>query len=73
MTDIGSHSETGGLNMRLMTRDEVAALLHISKNGVYRLVESRMIRFYRVGGVLRFDQRDVEAYLQQRCTEPMTK
>jgi excisionase family DNA binding protein len=54
-----------------MTRDEVAALLRISKSSVYRLVERRAIRFYRVRGVLRFDQRDIEAFLKQGCTEPM--
>jgi len=73
MTDIGSHSEAGGLNIRLMTPDEVAAMLRISKTGIYRLVEYRAIRFYRVRGVLRFDMRDVQAFLLQGCVEPMKK
>lgn len=71
MTDTGSHSEAGGLNMRFLTPDEVAALLRISKTGVYRLVERRAIRFYRVSGVLRFDQADIQVFIQRGCVEPM--
>jgi excisionase family DNA binding protein len=71
MTDIGSHSQARALNMRLMTPSEVAVFLRISKNGVYRLVERRVIRFYRLRGVLRFDQQDIEAFLKQGCVEPM--
>lgn len=71
MTDTGSHSEARELNMKLLTPKEVADLLRISMTGVYRLVEGRKIRFYRVHGVLRFDLRDVEEYLRQGCVEPM--
>jgi excisionase family DNA binding protein len=71
MTDIGSNSQAGELDMKLMTPKEVAALLRISMTSVYRLVEGRKIRFYRVHGVLRFNLRDVEDYLRQGCVEPM--
>ena len=49
----------------LLTRDEVAHLLKISRAGVYRLVEHRRIPFYKVGGSLRFAKSDVIAYLRQ--------
>jgi len=71
MTTIGSNSDARDMKMRLLTPNEVAAFLRISKNGVYRLVERRAIRFYRLRGVLRFDMSDIEAYLKQGCVEPM--
>jgi excisionase family DNA binding protein len=71
MTDTGSHSQAGELNMKLLTPSEVAALLRISKTGVYRIVERRAVRFYKVSGVLRFDQNDIEAFIRQGCVEPV--
>ncbi len=71
MTNTGSHSQAGELNMKLLTPGEVAALLRISKTGVYRIVERRAVRFYRISGVLRFDQNDIETYIRQGCIEPM--
>lgn len=71
MTTTGSHSKAGELNMKLLTPKELADLLRISMTGVYRLVEGRKIRFYRMNGVLRFDLQDVEAYLRENCVEPM--
>jgi excisionase family DNA binding protein len=50
----------------LLTPAETAALLRISKASVYRLVERREVPFYRLRGSLRFDRRDIEAYLE-RC------
>jgi excisionase family DNA binding protein len=73
MTTIGSYSKAGGLNMELLTPKELAGVLRISMTGVYRLVDGRKIRFYRVRGALRFDRQDVLAYLRQRCVEPMEK
>lgn len=57
--------------MKLLTPDEVADILRISKTGVYRLVERRVMRFYKISGVLRFDRRDIEAYIRRSCVEPM--
>jgi excisionase family DNA binding protein len=72
MNDIGSHSDAGGLKINLLKLPEVVKALRISKSGVYRLVESRKIRFYKVGGVLRFDAQDVEDFLRQGCVEPIS-
>jgi len=49
----------------LLTRDEVAHLLKISRAGVYRLVDSRRLPFYKVGRSLRFAKSDVAAFLRQ--------
>ena len=57
--------------MKFLTPDEVAALLRISKTGVYRLVERRVVRFYRISGLLRFEQSDLEAFIRQGCVESM--
>ena len=49
---------------KLLTPNELAHALRISKAGVYRLVEKRIMPFYKVKGSLRFDQKDVIDYLQ---------
>lgn len=56
---------------KLLTLDEVAKLLRVSKTSVYRLVQRRVLRFYRVSGLLRFDHADVETFLGAGCVEPM--
>jgi excisionase family DNA binding protein len=57
----------------LLTPDELARMLRISKAGVYRLVEGRHIRFYKVGGSLRFEKNDVLAYLRENRVEQQQK
>jgi excisionase family DNA binding protein len=47
----------------MLTPDELAQFLRISKTGVYRLVEKRVIPFYRVSGSLRFSKSDVVSFL----------
>jgi excisionase family DNA binding protein len=56
---------------RLLTLDEVAELLRVSKTSIYRLVERRTLRFYRVSGLLRFDHADIEAFLGAGRVEPV--
>jgi len=50
----------------LLTLEEVAAFLRVSKTSVYRLVERRELPFCRVGRNLRFRPKDLEAYLEAR-------
>lgn len=45
-----------------LTAEEVAEMLRVSKNSVYRLAQSGELASYRVGRKLRFTSRDVEAY-----------
>ena len=66
-------SPTSGAPQDLLTPDEVAEALRISKISVYRLVERREIRFYRVCGLLRFSRSDVEQFLRAGSVEPMGK
>jgi excisionase family DNA binding protein len=53
----------------LLNVRELSSLLRISNTGVYRLVESRKIPFYRLPRGLRFDRKDVEAFLSQLRVE----
>ena len=57
----------------LLTPDDVAEVLRVSKTSVYRLVERREIRFYRVCGLLRFDRGDITRFLSAGSVEPMGK
>ena len=50
----------------LLTLDEVAALLRVSKTSIYRLVERRQLPFCRVGRSLRFTPEDIDEYLRAR-------
>ena len=50
----------------LLTIEEVAEILRLSKTSVYRLVERRELPFCRVGRNLRFTRKDLEAYLEAR-------
>ena len=54
----------------LLTIDEVAEFLRISKTSVYRLVERRDLPFCRVGRTLRFRREDLEAYLRACRVDP---
>ena len=55
----------------LLTLDEVAELLRVSKTSVYRLVERRALPFFRVSSVLRFDLADIEDFLGAGRVEPL--
>jgi excisionase family DNA binding protein len=50
----------------LLTIEEVAECLRVSKTSVYRLVERRELPFCRVGRTLRFTRKDLETYLAAR-------
>ena len=58
-------------SLKLLTPDELADLLRISKVSVYRLVEKREIPVYHVRGSLRFAEQDVNNYLKQNRIEPV--
>lgn len=66
----GSH-EPKLAEKELLTVDDLAQFLSISKSSVYRMVERRSIRFYPLARHLRFRRSDVEAYLASRVVEPI--
>ena len=51
------------LNKPFLTPDDLAKFLSISKPTIYRLINQRVIQFYKIGGSLRFKKEDVETYL----------
>ena len=48
-----------------LTADDVAALLQIGRNSVYRLAQTGELPSYRIGRKLRFTLRDVEGYIRK--------
>lgn len=50
-------------SLQLLTVEEVAALLKLTRKGIYALVEARRIPFLKISNRLRFDYRDVVAWL----------
>jgi excisionase family DNA binding protein len=57
----------------LLTVHEVAQTLRVSKTSVYRLVERRLVPFYRLPGSLRFTEDDVQAFLRRSRVESMER
>lgn len=54
----------------LWTIDELAAYLDMGRRYVYRLTSERRIRFYKIGNQLRFDPRDVAAFVANSAVHP---
>ncbi len=55
--------------IELLTPDDLAKVLQISKAGVYRLISRRQIRFYKVMGSIRFDRSDIASFLESNQVE----
>lgn len=53
-------------NIELLTVDEVAALLRISRDSTYQLVRSGAIRSFRVGRLIRLEKVDVLAFMERQ-------
>lgn len=51
--------------MRLLTIDDVAGLLKISKSTLYRWVNKREIPFVKLGGKLRFNEDEIKTFVLQ--------
>jgi len=63
----------GEVSDNLMTPDELANFLRISKSSIYRLVDERKLPFCKVGGSLRFRKIDIDGYLNEVCFQPIVK
>lgn len=48
---------------------QTAQRLSISKGTLYRLIDKRKIRFYKIGGSLKFRLEDIEEYIDSCCIE----
>ena len=49
----------------LMTVEDVAELLKVEKQLVYKLKRDRKIPFIKIGGVIRFRRVDVDEWIEQ--------
>lgn len=56
-------------NPTILTIGEVATLLNISETGVRRLIDRRLIPFFKVMRSIRFDKEDILSYLQSTRIE----
>ena len=54
---------------RLLTVNEVADLLRVSRMTVYRLIKEGQLKALRVGRSYRLREDDVDEYLSKRYTE----
>jgi len=63
-------TSTGTPLVRLLTSSEVAELLNVTITTVYRLIERRALKTYRVARRLRFHPDDIHAYLESGLAEP---
>lgn len=50
----------------LLTVDQVAAWLNMSREWVYKAAEKGLLPFHRVGEAIRFDPDEIQSYLNER-------
>ena len=56
----------------LMTPQEVARYLRVSKNKIYQLVKQNSMPAYVIGGNLRFSRDQIETWLRSHCGKNIT-
>lgn len=57
----------------LLTVKDVMELFQISQSSVYRMIEKRLVRFYKINSGLRFQRSDIDSYLLSCRTEAMNE
>ena len=55
---------------KLLTTRQVAEILGIHLNSLYRMVYQKRIPYTKVSGMLRFDPKALEAWVQKGKVEP---
>ncbi|HUO50177.1 MAG TPA: helix-turn-helix domain-containing protein [Candidatus Paceibacterota bacterium] len=53
----------------LLTVAEAADILRVSSSTIWRLKQSRKIRFYKIGGCIRFLKSDLLSYLEAHAVD----
>jgi excisionase family DNA binding protein len=53
-----------------MTADEVAAFLKVSRATVYKLMKSKKLPGFRLGGEFRFRRSDIDAWMRRPVKKP---
>jgi excisionase family DNA binding protein len=57
----------------IFTLDEVAAYLKVGKRTVYRLAAAKKIPGFKVGGMWRFRQTDIDGWIAAQSEKPEAK
>lgn len=52
----------------MLSVQEVAKRLNVSKQSIYRLIEDKQLPAYRIGNILRIKKKDVEQFLLNNKT-----
>ena len=55
---------------KLLTVNEVAVYFKVSRATVYRMIETRLIPFYKVSRQIRFSEDDMASYLESQRIKP---
>lgn len=55
---------------KLLTIDELAKMFRVSKTTIYRMVESRIIPFFKISSAIRFSEDEMTAYLESQRVKP---
>ncbi len=56
------------IKIDLLTVDEVAAILRVSRDSAYQTVRAGEIRSFRVGRLIRIDRADLYAFMKKQQT-----
>lgn len=64
-------NSSNGSAFELLTVAETAEFLKISKTGVRRLQQARLLPFFKVGGSVRFAKGDILVYLEKKRVGPI--
>jgi excisionase family DNA binding protein len=68
---LSSTNDSGFSSIQLLTIQEAAKFLHMSKSFLYQLAADRKVACYKIGqGAIRFRFDDLMAYLEQCRVEP---
>lgn len=62
---------TTGSGARMLTMDQAAQRIGVSTRTMRRLMSTRQIRFLRIGGLVRFQAGDVDAFLSECTVQPL--
>ena len=54
------------IKIDLLTVDEVAAILRVSRDSAYQIVRAGEIRSFRVGRLIRIDRADLYAFMKKQ-------
>jgi excisionase family DNA binding protein len=67
-TDMAPRAQASDDSWRLLTTQDVAELLGLSRKYVYVMVERGELEHYRLGTRIRFSRNQIERYLSERVT-----